>query len=307
MTGLELSRRYYEQYGKPMIEDEFAPYLDRIAVGLVGHGSECFGFDDGVSRDHDFEPGFCLWIPEEDDALYGFRLFRAYRALPKEFEGIKIEKKSGFGSEGRGVHTIEEFYSFYTGTGKAPQTFAEWLAIPDFYLAEATNGEVFSDPLGRFSEIRAQLLGGMPEDVRLKKLASAIFSAAQSGQYNYGRCLSHGEKIAAAQALGQFVDAVSQAVFLLNRRHAPYYKWRYRAMRQLPRLSDLAERLETLSEFPYRREENTALIESIAGTLIDEIRREGLSEREDDYMEPFAYDITGKIKDGELRNSPVQL
>ena len=39
MKGIEISRAFYEEYGKPMIEKEFSEYADRIAVGLVGHGS----------------------------------------------------------------------------------------------------------------------------------------------------------------------------------------------------------------------------------------------------------------------------
>ena len=109
MKGLELSRAYYEAFGRPMLEREFPDVMDRIAVGLAGHGSECFGFDDEISRDHDFEPGFCLWITDEDDRDFGFRLFRAYRRLPGEFEGIKLEDTSLFGSESKGVRTIREF------------------------------------------------------------------------------------------------------------------------------------------------------------------------------------------------------
>ena len=62
MTGLELAKAYYETYGKRMLAEEFPRYVDRIAVGLAGEGSECFGFDDAISRDHDFGPSFCMWL-----------------------------------------------------------------------------------------------------------------------------------------------------------------------------------------------------------------------------------------------------
>ena len=51
---VELARAYYEQFGKRMIREQFSEYADRIAVGLVGEGSECLGFDDMLSEDHDY-------------------------------------------------------------------------------------------------------------------------------------------------------------------------------------------------------------------------------------------------------------
>ena len=45
-------------YGEPMIHEKFSDYENKIAVGLVGEGSERFGFDDKYSRDHDFGAGF---------------------------------------------------------------------------------------------------------------------------------------------------------------------------------------------------------------------------------------------------------
>ena len=67
MKGLELSKRYYEEYGQAMIQRHFRQYEERIAAGLVGMGSECFGFDDEISRDHDWGPAFCIWL---NKALY---------------------------------------------------------------------------------------------------------------------------------------------------------------------------------------------------------------------------------------------
>ena len=50
MKGLELSERYYNTHGILMIEEKFSKYKDRIATGLVGDGSECFGFDDKMKK-----------------------------------------------------------------------------------------------------------------------------------------------------------------------------------------------------------------------------------------------------------------
>ena len=94
MTGLELARAYWETYGVPMIREQFPEYEEIIAAALTGSGSECYGFDDEISRDHDFEPGFCLFIPGEEivDRRTAFLLERAYAKLPAEFEGFSRQK-----------------------------------------------------------------------------------------------------------------------------------------------------------------------------------------------------------------------
>lgn len=305
MKGLELARAYYEAYGLPMLERDFADVRERIAAGLCGHGSECFGFDDEFSRDHDFEPGFCLWLTEEDERAFGFRLFRAYSKLPREFDGVRAVSRSLFGSDFKGVHTIRQFYSFYIGD-RLPETPAEWLRIPDFYLAEATNGQVFADPLGEFSRVRRALLD-RPQDVRLKKLGSCVFYMAQTGQYNYARCLRHGERAAAATALADFCKNAAQAVYLLNGAYAPYYKWLFRGLGGLPLLGGLGADLTALLEAPCDETHCVPLIEKVSARVADALRAQGLSSSPDAYLEPHAYQIGEHIRDHELRNSPVML
>ena len=91
MKGLELSRAYFERFGRPMLEEQFPELLPFLAAGLCGSGSECFGWDDEVSRDHDFEPGFCLFLPEEElvSRRQEFLLERAYAKLPAAFGGVE--------------------------------------------------------------------------------------------------------------------------------------------------------------------------------------------------------------------------
>ena len=307
MKGLELSESFYNEYGKKMLEQEFGDYLGEIAVGLVGHGSECFGFDDEISRDHDFDAGFNIWIPERDDAVFGFRLFRAYSKLPKEYLGVSVKNKSVGGASFKGVKTIEEFYSFYIGGKTLPKTNAEWLSIPDFYLAEATNGKVFYDGLGEFTKIRDYLKNERPEDVRLKKLASSLFYMAQSGQYNYKRCMDHGERVAAAMALSEFVSSAAATVFLLNREYAPYYKWLYRSIKRLNELSEVGDMLENALASPYDSSEVTLLVESVSAKIIAHLVEMGYVANKGEYLEPYAYAVNDLIRDVNLRNSPVML
>ena len=308
MQGIEISKAFYEEYGRPMLEREFPEYVDKIAAGLVGHGSECFGFDDEISTDHDFEPGFCLWITDEVQSEIGFKLFRAYSKLPREFMGIKCTQKSALGSKEKGVRTISEFYSAYTGRRGAPETWQDWLYTPSHYFAEATNGVIFCDPLGEFSSIREEIKNGMPEDVRLKKIASCALHMAQSGQYNYKRCLSHGEIGAARLALDEFVRNCAEAVFLLEKRHAPYYKWIFRAMKALPNLSFIAEKLERLLTVPADETLQIELfIEEISADVIAEFKRQGITYATCNYLETHAYSINDMISDSEIRNINVIL
>lgn len=308
MKGLEEAKKFYEECGAPMIENLFPQYASRIAVGLVGHGSECFGFDDELSRDHDFETGFCMWLTREDEAEIGFRLTRAYDKLKAEYGGAQIEHMSVNGSSAQGVSVIGDFYARYTGSEGAPSTLRDWLFTESAFFAEATNGEVFRDDLGEFTKIRNEILYGMPEDVRLKKIASRAVRMAQTGQYNYPRCLAHGEEGAAMLALSEFVNTACETVFLLNRRHCPYYKWIFRAMRDLDLLPELASPLEFLLTSDNDEKGSRVkkeIIEDIAHAIAQEMKKQNIAHCDGTYLEPYGYAVQNRIKSAELRNMHI--
>ena len=303
MKGIELSEKFYNEAVKPYIAQEFSDYENRIAVGLVGHGSECFGFDDDTSKDHDHGTGLCLWITREDDEKIGFRLMRAYDNLAKEYgvKGVERTYENGF----RGVFVIGDFYRRYTGADGAPSTWQDWLYTDSVYFAEATNGEVFCDDLGEFSKIRNEILQGMPEDVRIKKIAFCAFKAAQSGQYNYARCLAHGEEGAAMLALCEFVRNAVELAFLLEKKHCPYYKWAFKAMNRLDKFAELRAPLEfllTADNDETGRGVKKAIVEDISLALAKEINEQFALEMPTEYLEPFAFALQKRIKNAEIRN-----
>ena len=309
MNGLELARAYYEAYGAPMLRERFPELLPVIAVGLCGSGSECWGYDDLVSRDHDFEPGFCLFLPDEDtvDRRTAFLLERAYAALPKAFEGFIRSRINPVGGGRHGVIRRADFFRDRCGSPDGALTVEGWLTTPEELLAEALNGEVFFDGDGAFTRIRARL-ADMPEDVRRKKLAGRLILMKQAGIYNYPRILAHGEAGAAQLAIHAFADAAMRAVFLLNRRPMPYYKWSFRAMRELPFGGNLAEAVEFLllsDNEPETAKTKEAVLADIGALIVGEVVRQGLSDAEGDDPEVHGYAVNGGIADPALRNRHV--
>ena len=275
ISGLELSRCYYETYGKAMLKEQFPEYAERVAAGLVGHGSECLGFDDMWSKDHDFGPGFCLWLTEEDYEKVGQKMREAYEALPKAFMGYPARNTSKRGGGRVGVLSIPGFYEEFTGNGA-------WSEMEDEKLAMAVNGAVFDDPLGEFSAIREQLQNGMPFAVWKRRLANAVALTAQAGQYNYGRCKKRNDIVAANLALDEFVREGMRTAYLLNRRYMPYYKWAWRGLENLERLSELKPLFEQVLSSEGERE---SVVEEICARLLEELKRQNLTYGEETFLE----------------------
>ncbi len=306
MNGLELSKAFYEQFGAPMLHEQFPQEEGLLAVGLLGCGSECLGFDDEISQDHDFEPGFCLLLPGEDviDRRTAFQLERAYAKLPKEFMGFRRSALAPVGGARHGVLRTSEFFTEKVGAPDGVLTVDQWLKLPQQALLEATGGAIFRDDLGAVTAIRAAL-SAMPEDARRKRLSGQLLLMAQAGQYNYLRCLKHGEPAAAQLAVNEFVKSCIETVFLLNRAYAPYYKWSFRAMRRLKTLSLTAETLEyllTTGNDGELAETKYDMIESTAGDIIDELQNQGLTKAICGDLEKHAYSVNDGIEDGDIRN-----
>lgn len=282
VSGLKLARAFWTQMGKPMIAAKYPQYAGRIAAGLVGHGSECYGFDDAYSQDHDFGPRFCLWLTDEDYAAIGEQLEADYEALPRKFSvdaqgrvtfeaHARSDASGAFPSAGAGspvtpraqganrrdgVFRIGDFFESITGYRTAPAQTAphEWLMLQESTLAAATNGEVFADPTGLFSKTR-QGFKNMPDDVRLALISKRLGMIAQAGQYNLPRSLKRGDGAAAWLSIHEFVQATASLVFLVNVPmvvgYMPYYKWQFAALRKLSGsmfalLPNVGEQLETV-------------------------------------------------------------
>jgi hypothetical protein len=305
MKGLELAEDYFHAVGMPMLLEKFHALSGKIAAGLVGDGSECFGFDDEISMDHDWGPGFCLWLEKADFDKFGDLLETAMADLPKTFDGYGPRAVSPWGFGRIGVFEISSFYANFTGLDHIPGGLEEWLYIPENSLAACTNGKVFYDLSGEFSRWREALLAFYPEDVLLKKIASRCMTLAQFGQYNFMRCVKRKELVSARYAETKFcADAISIA-FLLNKSYAPFFKWMHRGLLGLPILGKWLhaqiQQLMTTGDWDEKGE----IIEQICRMIVSELRHQGLSDSGSPFLLDHGPVIQSKIRDENLRQRNV--
>lgn len=315
--GMEISRLYYERYGKEMLKEKFSDCFDRLTVGLMGHGSECFGFDDILSADHDFGPAFCIWLEDGDMKKYGKEMDEAYNKLPKTFGNIPPRQVTNRGENRVGVLNVRTFYEEFLGKRLYeillyPEKYTEeqrteaWLSVSETALAQVTAGKIFKDGEGIFSTIQKELKKGYPYKVRVRKIAQMTALTAQAGQYNYLRCVKRGEYAAGEMALREFVQASCNLIYLLNNTFMPYYKWMFRKMETLPKLSEVKDLYDKLFAVQTPKEKSM-IIEKICSVLLEELKEQKLTEGEEDFLECHVERILWREKNMNVMEKIVKL
>ena len=290
---MELSRRFYEEFGSAMIHEGFPEYEDRITAGLVGRGSQCYGYDDELSADHDFGPDFCIFL--DDDLYYsiGDALQKAYDGLPIEYMGYK--RVTSLPPDGRrvGVIRTREFYSRILEIGEGfLDEYAEaaarsdedaitavyrfFSAVREEHLSACTNGEIFKEGRGDFVKIR-QLLSYYPDAIWRRRIAEELHYSAQMGQYNYIRMLKRGEKVASEIALAGYMEHTMKLVYLINRVYAPYYKWLHHGMAGLEKAAVIMDIFNAVYDMPKGDERIRMTTEIVAAIIIEELERIGMA------------------------------
>lgn len=265
VKGLALNREYYRAVVKPYLEEKFPDHVHKMAVGLVGEGSDCFGFDDEYSRDHDWGPELCIWVTKETYEEIGDALCAAYEELPGEYRGF-ARAVTAQGTGRRGVQTISGFYGRLLGERdwEAEKLLPEenfWQQASDASLAAAVNGEVFCDPEGIFTGVRKLLKKGYPERIQYLKLAECTALFSQTGQYNYERMLKRGEKLSAGMMLTDCMKAAAKLMYYAQNQYPPHDKWLLRGLENLEDGEKIRNLMEKLPESTEK------LADALAGIL----------------------------------------
>jgi len=281
VTGLELSRDFYWQAVRPVLEAAGRDLAGRElphAAALIGPGSEILGFDTERSTDHDWGPRVLLFLRAEDREAYGDELDDLLtRGIPSTFAGYPTT----FGPPGARTQVMTP-----TGNGpvrhrivvtdpgrwldallgfdpRRPPGLLDWLSTPTQRLAEVTGGAVFHDGPGELTATRDRL-GWYPDEVWRYVLACQWQRISQEESF-VGRCAEVGDEIGASVVAARLVRDLIRLHLLMGRRYPPYSKWLGSALRWLPGTAEISEPLYgAVSSRGPAREEHLARAYEVA-------------------------------------------
>lgn len=274
MPGLELSRRFYEEAVRPLL-DEFFPNLP-YAAALIGPGSEILGFDTEMSMDHDWGARLFLLLQDEDEklreaisALFSQRLAKTFLGFPAHLPDPQDRLRTRFMLpilEGPVQHRVIPLTlrAFVRGQLRydlaQPLQAVDWLTFPSHSLGEITAGAVHYDGVGELTTLRSRL-AWYPHDVWLYLLASGWERIGEE-EHLMPRAGFVGDELGSALIGSRLVRDVMNLCFLLEKQYAPYPKWFGTAFKRLRCASDLWPVLWQAQQAPTWLEREAALAQA---------------------------------------------
>lgn len=234
----EVSRRFFAEIVLPILERDYPRVAAEGAFGLFGYGSEAYGRDDEYSRDHHW--GLRI------DALLPDALFRGTRELLLDHVGARVPatyrgyalRAGHLAGAGLAPDSLPAFLTRTLGIDHPPETYAEWLGLPEEDIIHVINGEVWHDPSGRFTAVREAFQNHYPEPVRLRRIAHWCRYFSGMGTYALKRAILRNNAFYATTRFATAIRLGIQLAFLLDRRFFPYDKWLMEEFARLPRLYD---------------------------------------------------------------------
>ncbi|TCO32600.1 uncharacterized protein DUF4037 [Kribbella steppae] len=253
VSGLELSRRFYTEAVRPVLEAWFPdlPY----SAALLGRGSEVLGFDDAMSGDHNWEPRVLLFLRKDDQARNGDRLADALsREVPTRFADRPTEY---------GIHTLRGYFLEQLDFDVEGEIRArDWFTFPEQNLRMVTAGAVFHDEIS-LTPVRERL-AYYPRDVWLY-LQIAAWWRVHPEVNLAGRTGFVGDELGSALIGSQLVHDLMRLCFLMERQYAPYSKWFGTAFSRLSCAAELSPLFSKVLVARSWQEREEALMAAYSG------------------------------------------
>lgn len=306
MTGLELAREYYMRHGRAALERSVPELAARLAVGLAGEGSECFGFDDALSRDHDWGPAFCIWMEEDDFRAHGKTVQAVYDRLPRVLDGYAATRRGGTGRSAAAASGACASSSGLRATPacrKARKRFPSGGACPRLFSQPRPTARFLPTRRGISRPSGKSFCGFTPRMCASRRSWRAPRSWRRPGSITIPAACGAGTRwrpslrsrslpgprcpwcICSTGGMRRFTNGCTAACAVCPSFRAPGSSSRHSAVQHD---ADAEER-----------------IEGVCLAVATELRRQGLSGRTDAFLQEHCMEMMGRIKDPALRRAHI--
>jgi hypothetical protein len=271
MQGITLSRRFYAELVAPFLAERVPGMA--YAAALFGFGSDVLGYDDEMSRDHNWGPRVHIIVSEADFDTHARDLVMSFIAhAPQSLHGEPIAWRSrphppanrrwaaGDMAHGLEIHTLAGRLEDHFARSDLNWSGSDWLGVPEQKLLEFGGGEVFRDDTGELIEARTTL-DYLPDDVWHFKIA-AQWARIGEEQAFVGRTGMNGDDIGSRIIAARLVRDLMRLAYLLERQYVPYAKWFGTGFAQLSAADKLRPALARVLSANYWGERESALADA---------------------------------------------
>ena len=260
--GIALSRCFFEDLVTPLLK-RHVPEV-RYAAARVGSGSDVLGFDDAMSRDHDWGLRLQLFVPRADQARVHSALDQH---LPTHFRGHPIRFGLSADPTDRlriDVTSVSAFTEQQLGFDpRAAASVVDWLSLTGQAVLQVVSGAVFEDQTGELTGAR-DALTWYPDDI-WRYVVACDWGRLDQELPLMGRAGDRGDELGSRVIAARLVDVAVHLGFMLSRAWPPYSKWRGSAFGQLTGCAAVAADLGRALDAGDWRARQTALSDALTG------------------------------------------
>jgi hypothetical protein len=235
---IDISRAFFEEIVKPILQEHFPKETAQTAFGVFGYGSEVLGLDDEYSSDHHWGLRINALMPSHLFESKNEEILQVVAAkMPESFQGHSL-REGLMGVKGLAITGLEGYLNQTIGIEHPPQTYEEWLNVPEEDIMHIIAGEIWHDPFGRFSAIRQAFSNYYPEPVRLRRIAHWCRYFSGMGSYALKRAILRHNEYYATITFSRALRWGVQIAYMLEKQYYAYDKWTMAFFERLPRLHE---------------------------------------------------------------------
>lgn len=282
IKGLELSESFFNENKALLFKKIPSNAIEYITIGLFGFGSECYGVDDEISEDHDFDQGFIILVEDSVPLTDFLKIKQAYDCLPKLYKRFCLLNQTK-----HGVHYMKEYLN-YLGVNDIKN-------ISDESKALLLNGKLFYQGFAStFANLRYDIRKNSNYDF-LIDLSLKALEINKYIPYNLKRSLDRGDLYTFKSLKNNLVNHLIEFYYIYHKMYLTHDKLRLKLM-------DNNSIIKKWIYYILDHDDISKLYEEISAKIIETLHNFNVIKRINTlYIEDYKEEITSFIKEWDIK------